>query len=232
MFNRTARYYDLIYSFKDYGAEAEKIMALIRKELPTAKTILDVACGTAEHAELLSEQFEVDGIDLEPAFMEIAKEKVPSGNFWLADMSDFSLPKTYDVVQCLFSSIGYLLTKEKVVAALKNFKNHLNSGGVIFVEPWITPENWQVGHTGMVTAESNDLKICRMNVTERVDNRSVLNFHYLVATKQGVEHLEETHELMLYTKKQMLSCFAKAGLEVYYDEKGLFGRGLYTARTA
>lgn len=230
MFNRTAQYYDLIYSFKDYGAEAEKITALIQKELPTAKTILDVACGTAEHANLLSRQFEVDGIDLEPTFLEIAKEKVPSGNFWLADMSGFSLPKTYDVVLCLFSSIGYLPTTEKIVAALSGFKKHLNPRGVIFVEPWITPENWQAGYTGMVTAESNDLKICRMNVNERIDNSSILNFHYLIATKQGIEHLEEKHKLVLYTKEEMLRCFAEAGLKASYDEK-LFGRGLYTART-
>lgn len=230
MYNQTAQYYDLIYSFKDYGAEAEKITALIQQELPTAKTILDVACGTAEHAKLLSNRFEVDGIDLEPAFVEIAREKAPSGEFRLADMSDFSLPKTYDVVQCLFSSIGYLPTTEKIVAALESFKKHLNPGGVIFVEPWITPENWQIGYVGMVTAESDDLKICRMNVNERIDNRSILNFHYLVATKQGIEHLEEKHELVLYTKGEMLECFAKAGLEVSYDDK-FFGRGLYTART-
>ena len=231
MYSRTAQYYDLIYGFKDYSAEAEKITALIREELPTANAILDVACGTAEHAKLLSEQFEVDGIDLEPAFVKIAREKVPSGNFWLADMSNFSLPKTYDVVLCLFSSIGYLPTKEKVVAALKSFKKHLNPGGVIFIEPWITPENWQVGHTTMVTAEANDLKICRMNVAERTDNRSILNFHYLIATKKSVEHLEEAHELTLYTKAEMMGCFAKAGLEVSYDER-LFGRGLYTSRFA
>ena len=145
-------------------------------------------------------------------------------------MSDFRLPETYDVVLCLFSSIGYLPTKERVVAALESFKKHLNPGGVIFVEPWITPKNWQVGHTVMVTAEADDLKICRMNVAERTDNRSVLDFHYLIATKNGVEHLQEAHELVLYTKEEMMGCFIEAGLEVSYDDK-LFGRGLYTART-
>lgn len=80
----------------------------------------------------------------------------------------------------------------------------------------------------MVTAESDDLKICRMNVAERIANRSVLNFHYLIATKNGVEHLEEAHGLTLYTKEEMLGCFARAGLEVSYDDV-FFGRGLYTA---
>ena len=50
----------------------------------------------------------------------------------------------------------------------------------------------------------------------------MLNFHYLVATKHGVEHLEEAHELTLYTKEETLECFTEAGLEVSYDEN-LFG---------
>ncbi len=108
MFARTAQYHDLIYSFKNYGEEASKIRAVIRKEHPAAHSILDVACGTAEHAKLLSAEFAVDGIDLEPGFVEIARRKVPTGTFSVADMRRFELRKKYDVVQCLFSSIGYL----------------------------------------------------------------------------------------------------------------------------
>lgn len=231
MFSKTARYYDLIYSFKDYAVEAANIADLIRKELPTARTILDVGCGTAEHAKLLG-GFQVDGIDLEPTFVEIATRKVPSGEFWVADMSDFSLPKTYDVVQCLFSSIGYLSDEAKITAALERFKAHLNPGGVIFVEPWITPEDWCEGYTSMVTAEMGEVKICRMNATQRRGRRSILDFHYLIATERGVEHITEAHELTLYTREEMRSCFVAAGLQVSYDDKGLFGRGLYTARAA
>ena len=230
MFAKTAHYYDLIYDFKDYAAEVAKISALIQREHPTARTILDVACGTAEHAVLLSDRFQVDGIDLAPLFVELAREKVPSGEFRLADMRDFSLPKRYDVIQCLFSSIGYLPDEASIVAALERFKAHLNPGGVIFVEPWITPADWKTGHMSMVTAETPDVKLCRMSVTERQGRRSILNFHYLIATHEGVERPTESHELTLYTEEEMLSCFARAGLKVDYDEAGLFGRGLYTAR--
>ena len=102
----TAEIYDAIYAFKDYAGEALKIRQLIAWERPGAKTILDVACGTGEHAKLLSADFEVDGIDLEPKFVEIARAKNPAGNFSIADMRAFDLKKRYDVVQCLFSSIG------------------------------------------------------------------------------------------------------------------------------
>lgn len=96
MFARTAQYYDLIYSFKDYSEEAAKIRAVIRKEHPAAHSILDVACGTAEHAKLLSAEFAVDGIDLEPGFVEVARRKVPTAIFSVADMRGFELGKKYD----------------------------------------------------------------------------------------------------------------------------------------
>ncbi len=66
MFSVTAEIYDAIYGFKDYAGEAMKIRQLIARERPGARTILDIACGTGEHARLLSPDFEVDGIDLEP----------------------------------------------------------------------------------------------------------------------------------------------------------------------
>jgi SAM-dependent methyltransferase len=230
MFNKTAQYYDLIYSFKDYTDEAAKISALIRHELPGAKTILDVACGTAEHAKLLSNEFQVDGIDLEPAFVDIAKHKVPSGGFWLADMTAFSLPKKYDVIQCLFSSIGYLKTKDLVVKALDCFKQHLNPAGIILVEPWLTPEMFETGHSNMRTVETDNLKICRVNITELEGNISHLNFHYLIVTTTKIEHVTEDHALTLYSVKEMLECFKEAGLHVKFDPEGIFGRGLYIAK--
>ena len=230
MFSKTAQYYDLIYSFKDYEKEAGDIQALIKKEHPGAKSILDVACGTAEHAKYLAQDFQIGGIDLESEFVEIAQKKVPSGKFRQADMSDFSLPERYDVVQCLFSSIGYLLEGQQVVDALVCFKNHLNPDGIILVEPWFSPEQWNVGSPHMTTVDLPDLKICRMNISGLDGNISKIHFHYLIGTLDGVEHLTENHNLALYTVDQMLSFFEQAGLQVEYDPEGIFGRGLYVAR--
>lgn len=53
MFSASAELYDLIYSsFKDYPAETAQLAALIRAAHPVAHRILDVACGTAEHAAI------------------------------------------------------------------------------------------------------------------------------------------------------------------------------------
>ena len=81
MFDASADYYDLLYStFKDYAAEAAAIAALLRRLNPACRTVLDVACGTGEHAKrLAADGFEVDGLDLSPEFVAIARAKHPAG---------------------------------------------------------------------------------------------------------------------------------------------------------
>src|SRR5687767_13265326 len=124
MFSASAEFYDLIYStFKDYVAEAAQITSLLRRLNPQSHTVLDVACGTGEHARHLAAQgFVVDGLDLDPAFVRIAEHKHPAGQFFAGDMSDFHLSRRYDAVLCLFSSIGYLKTLDRVSRALACFR--------------------------------------------------------------------------------------------------------------
>jgi SAM-dependent methyltransferase len=231
MFSKTAKYYDQIYSFKDYDAEADAIRSILKREHPAARTILDVGCGTGEHARRLATDFEVDGIDLEPEFITIAKSKVASGAFTVADMRQFALEKQYDAVLCLFSSIGYLLQETEVTQALTSFANHLARGGVILVEPWFTPDAWHTGKPWLTPpVDLPELKICRMNVSDRRGDISLLHFHYLIGTPSGVEHVEEEHELALYSVDQLLKCFRLAGLVASRDPIGFSGRGLYVAR--
>jgi len=232
MFTATADLYDLIYSFKDYRGEAQKIRELIARQRPGARSILDVACGTAEHARFLAADFAVDGIDIEPRFIEIAKGKLPGGDFRVADMRSFQMPSRYDVVQCLFSAIGVLLTAEDVVAALTCCRRHLAPGGIALIEPWISPDAFKPGHLSMVTVDRPDVKICRMCVSERERNISVLHFQYLVADKEGFRQVEETHRLALRSTEEMTSLLRQAGLEPTFDPVGIFGRGLFIARAA
>jgi len=231
MFSKTAQYYDEIYSFKDYHAEVDAIRAILKREHPAARTILDVGCGTGEHARRLATDFAVDGIDLEPEFIAIAKSKVGSGTFSVADMRQFALGQQYDAVLCLFSSIGYLLQEAEVTQAFTCFAAHLAPGGVILVEPWFTPDAWKSGRPALTPPVNlPELKICRMNVSDRRGDVSLLHFHYLIATPAGVDHIEEEHQLALYEVDQMLNCFRLAGLVASHDPVGWSGRGLYVAR--
>src|SRR5215469_2891172 len=73
----SAELYDAIYQFKNYKRECERLRALIDEAVPAARTLLDVACGTGEHARFLREHFAVDGVDINEHYLHAARQKNP-----------------------------------------------------------------------------------------------------------------------------------------------------------
>jgi SAM-dependent methyltransferase len=229
MFTASAEFYDLIYStFKDYPAEAAQIAALLRRLNPRCRTVLDVACGTGEHARLLGEHgFVVDGVDLDPAFVRIAGRKNPTGRFAEADMGDFHLSRRYDAVLCLFSSIGYLQTLDRVRRALTCFREHLTPAGIIVVEPWFGPGALDPTRVVRNTGEANGIRVSRVSRIEVAESLSRLIFDYEITDATGTRRANEVHTLGLFEPSEMRRAFQDAGFNVDYDPKGLTDRGLY-----
>jgi SAM-dependent methyltransferase len=234
MFSQSHDLYDVIYGrMKDYAAEAAALAARIRRECPDARTVLDVACGTGEHArQLAALGFAVDGIDLDPEFVRLARAKHPAGRFECADMRDFDLGRTYDAVLCMFSSIGYAKTLDGVAAALARFRAHLAPGGLVIVEPWFTPDAFIPGHVHVLTAEGPGVHVARMSHGSVDDRLSRIHFEYLIGRADGITHVAEDHEAGLFTVDETLACFRAAGLACEHEVGGPMGRGLYVARAA
>jgi len=228
----TVALYDDIYTrIKNYEDEARKIREWILRFSPGAKSILDVACGTAEHAKYLKKDFSLDGLDDNEEFLSVARKKNPECRYFQADMRDFHLEKKYDVVMSLFSSIGYVKTQESLEKTLRCFADHLTPSGIIVVEPWLTPDAWNPGKRPfMLTIDEPTFKVCRMNVTETRNGLSYFKWHFLVGKPDEVKHFTEEHTLGLFSVEQMKNAFQNAGLSVQHDEKGIFERGLYIAK--
>lgn len=228
MFTKSAEFYDLLYGFKDYGAEVQKIHQIIQQHiLSSGKTLLDIACGTGHHIQYLKRLYDVEGLDLDQNLLAFAKSKNADVPFHHGDMIDFKLDKQFDAVLCLFSSIGYVKTKDNLRAALLNMAAHVAPGGVLLVEPWLTPENYHGGRPHALYIDEPAVKIARMNVSRKEGNMSILDFHYLVATEAGIEQFNEIHELGLFSMDDHLDALKDSGLKTSYDHAGLMDRGLY-----
>jgi SAM-dependent methyltransferase len=228
LFTRSARIYDAIYaSIRDYPREAAELDRLIQERRPGARTLLDVACGTGAHLEHLAGKYEVEGLDLDPEMLAVARERLPDATFHEGDMTSFDLDKRFGTVFCMFSSIGYVKTEERLGDAIASMARHLEPGGVLVVEPWLSPDVWGKPHVGAVFVDEPELKIARLNVPETEGTVSIVDFQYLVGTLEGVEHFSEHHELGLFTVDQYLDAFRAAGLVVDHDPEGPMGRGLY-----
>ena len=228
-FSRSGAYYDVIYATKkNYAAEAARLKKLIQRyKKSRGIALLDVACGTGVHLSFLRLKFEVEGLDLDPKLLYIARKRNPRVRFHQGDMTRFDLGKQFDVIACLFSAIGYVKTLQRLRRTIRCMARHLKPGGVLTVEPWLTREKFKPGLISALHVDQPRLKISRMNRTIVKGRLSFIDFHYLIGTPERIEYSTDYHTLGLFTHNEYLKAFQDSELDVIYDSKGLMGRGLY-----
>lgn len=230
MFTLSAKYYDALYRAmgKDYQKEAARLTEILRgRGIAQGATLLDVACGTGGHLEHLRNEFTCEGLDLDRNMLNIAAARCPEMPLTQADMISFNLGKRFDVIICMFSSIGYVPSATRLDQTLKTFARHLNPGGIVIFEPWHTPDQWRDAYLNALYVDEPNLKVARMNVSRRDGNVSIIHFHYMVGSSDGIRTFTEPHRLTLFTHEEYRTALERARFDVLFEEPGLMNRGLY-----
>lgn len=232
LYKQLARYYDLVYANKDYKEETKRVKEVVDQNNHSGgNKLLEAACGTGGHIQYLKDDYDCTAFDINKEMVEVAKERAPGVRFFQADMTHIDLKETFDVIICLFSSIGYVRTLGNLEKTLKNFAKHLNPGGVVVIQPWLDPEDFISGLPWMDTYEDKDIKIARLGTSTNNRNISILDMHYLIAEKdKGVKYFKEKHELGMFTVERFKEAMEEAGFQKvqYLDSKeSKMDRGLY-----
>ncbi|HEV8433696.1 MAG TPA: methyltransferase domain-containing protein [Thermoanaerobaculia bacterium] len=230
MYDRSVQFYDALYGFKDYVVATDLLRRLIRTEHPEARTVLDVACGTGKHIELLRRDYACEGVDINPEILSIARRRCPDVPFHVGDMAGFHLGKRFDVVMVLFSSIAYVKTAEQFDLAIDCLCEHLATGGLLIIEPFFDRQHFWTDRITANFVDQPDLKIAWMYVARREGDFGVLDIHYLVGTNDGVNEFVERHELGLFGHEQYEAAFRRNGISLRFEPGGFFGRGVYYGR--
>jgi SAM-dependent methyltransferase len=227
----TADVYDAIYTNKNYEAETGILKDLIAEHKKSSENeLLDVACGTGLHLPFLVDDFAVTGVDLSEQQLEKARQRLPDVSFTQGDMRNFNLHRQFDVVTCLFSSIGYVHPYEELQTAVINMAKHLKPGGVLVIEPWLQPGVFDPDrppHTQVSELPEKQLRVTRTTHNALEGNTSVMNMHHTVESPEGTREFTEEHRLALYSPEEYVYAFKAAGVSFERDEQGLSGRGLY-----
>ncbi|WP_165403956.1 class I SAM-dependent methyltransferase [Egicoccus halophilus] len=233
-----AAWYDALYDArgKDYRAEAQALLGVAREDGREVGSLLDVACGTGRHLAVFADEVgELAGLDGSPEMLAVAASRltreVPLVE---GDLRAFDLARTFDVVTCLFSSIGHVADADELDAAVVAMARHVAPGGSLLVEPWLTPERVRdEGVRDLVTAENADGVVARAASSHRDGDVLVLQFAWAVATAGGVATAEETHRMPLFTAERYVAAVERAGLVGEWRDEvaGLgMGRGLLVGR--
>jgi SAM-dependent methyltransferase len=234
-----ARWYDAIYDArgKDYAAEARALLDVARQHGARPRSLLDVACGTGRHlAAFAADVDELAGVDASADMLAIARTRLdPSVALVAGDLRDFDLDRRFDVVTCLFSAIGHVADATELDAGVAAMARHVAPGGVLLIEPWLTPDTVRPeGMRDLVCATTDDGVVARA-VSSRLDgDTAVLAFAWAIATPDGVETAEEHLRMPVFRRERYLAAVERSGLAPSWEEPaGLAaGRGLVIGRRA
>ena len=211
----TAELYDELYAWKDYERESARLKEIVgRFKRTDGCRLLDVACGTGNHLVHLADSFKITGLDKSEEQLAAARKKLPLAEFLCGDMLGFRLERDYDVVTCLFRSIGYAVQLADMRQAVKNMADHLLPGGLLILEPFLAKEQYEPGRPHAIFIDKPGLKISRIHTSKMEDGRAVWKMHHLIGSPAGVEYFVELHEMGLYAAREYLQAVEDAGLRL------------------
>ena len=205
VFNAYAAYYDLLYKDKDYNAEAEYIIALIKKHSTNASSIIDFGCGTGKHAAAFHlNNFSVTGVDLSEKMIAIANENFKADNlsFVSGDIRAIRLHQQYDVAVSLFHVMSYQTSNDDLLQSFQTASAHVINDGLFIFDCWYGPGVVADPPGQSHKTMHNDSVIVNRTATSTHNlARHTVNVHYNVAILQqatGTEHTLEEDHLMRY----------------------------------
>ena len=124
-------YYDLMCVDIDYHAQSLHIQRLNQIFGNKGNTHLDLACGTGPHVRhFINFGFHSNGLDINQPMLDIAKARCPEAHFSLANMSEFSLIESVDLITCFLYSIHYNENIEKLKSCIASVHRALKANGV------------------------------------------------------------------------------------------------------
>lgn len=221
-----ARVYDLIYKDKDYEAECDYIVSLLKKHQDglQIRSILDIACGTGGHAIPLAQRgFLLTAQDISDAMVNIGRKKASEMALNVAwrpgvAMQRFSYANNSDAVICMFSAIDYITSDKDLRAVLSNVRKSLRTGGLFVMDFWnaaavkntFTPKREK-------TINHEEMTVKRISTT-RLDTKKYLAYinMKLTTAKDGniLSDEEETHTCRYYNIDKMKNALVNSGFDV------------------
>jgi SAM-dependent methyltransferase len=205
------RFYDILLE-PDSAREGDFLEAVHERHgRSRGREVLEPACGSGRLlVELARRGWRVTGIDLSPAMVAFARERLARerlhGRLVEAPMQDFALPQRFDLAHCLINTFKHLLDERSAVASLRCVARALQPGGIFVLGMHLSDYDWRsrqrerwVGRRAAtkVTCNLQSWPANRRTRLERVRSR-------LVIEERGTtDRLETSWDFRTYDSAQL-----------------------------
>lgn len=223
-----AKFYDALYSDKDYAAEAAYFDSVIRRFSPGgASKLFEFGAGSGKHQiEFQKLGYSVGGADLSPEMCDQAAKN--GANVIEGDIRIFSPEEEQHVVLALFHVVSYLTSEHDIGLAFSNIRNTLVPGGLFVFDIWYKDAVSEIGPGVRVKrVKLDNLEILRLAEPVSGKNEEIKAVDYSIFARQkGSEMWEmitERHNLKPFSLDEIRSMGKKAGLDFLHAEESLTG---------
>ncbi|MDJ0927409.1 MAG: class I SAM-dependent methyltransferase [Gammaproteobacteria bacterium] len=227
VFGAYARYYDLLYRDKDYGAETHYVDGLLREYGESPASVLELGCGTGAHAVALARLgYTVHGVDMSADMLALAEHRwaalpddMPRPTGSVSDLRELRVDREFDAVLALFHVISYLPENADLQAGFASAARHLGPGGLFVFDFWYGP--------GVLTdppeprerkLEDDAIIVHRSARPDVMIDRNLVdvNYHIAVTDKPTgtTETFDETHRMRYLFQPELRLLLEGAGFEV------------------
>lgn len=203
------KYYHVLYKNRDYNEASKFIEALLGYfKIPSEAKILDLACGKGRHSIFLNEKgHDVTGVDLSEQSISAAKEKENDRlKFDVHDMRNVYQTNGFDYILNLFTSFGYLGTKEENLQVIEAAIASLKPGGKFlldFLNPYVVINN-------LVSAEEKTID----NIHFRIERE-------YTADEFIVKKIEVTDGEKTFHFQEKVKAIRRTDFLAYFEQLGL-----------
>lgn len=224
VFKDYSKYYNLLYTDKNYTAEVEYIHSLIMEYSKNSKRILDLGCGTGKHDFMLAKKgYSITGIDMSESMINIAKRDNNYSKlnleFQVGDIRNIKLNKMHDVVISLFHVASYQKTNSDILKYFRTAHSHLKNQGLFIFDFWYGPAVLTDRPQNRIKIlEDKQIKVRRFTIPEIHPNKNVVNvkFDILIEDKQTktMKEFTEIHEMRYFFLPELEYFLEQSGFSI------------------
>ena len=227
-FDLYSKYYDLLYSDKEYFEESNYVLGLLNKYSNfKVNSLLELGGGSGNHAYYLSEDIDfIYGVELSFKMVELAlKRNISNYKVIHGDICKNHYPnQKFDCAISLFHVISYLNTNEQIISCFKSVNEQLRSGSIFLFDVWYTPAVYSMKpETRLKKIENKEFKVVRIAQGKCDYENSVVNVNYSIFIEDiknmKYEFIEETHKMRHFTSNEIKLFASISGYDLIASEE-------------